>query len=98
MIGLAALLWLGTATLVAYRLKYPGFLEDGRTDVYGPAAPADVAAIPADPRKAFGADFESLKIHLGGGRSVDAWMIPGKLPAAMLLVPPAGGTRRTMIP
>ena len=96
MIGLAALLWLGAATLVAYRLKYPGFLEDGRTDVYGPAAPAGLA-LPADPRKAFGADFESVKIHLGRNRSVDAWVIPGKLAAAMLLVPPAGGTRRTMI-
>jgi hypothetical protein len=98
MIGLAVLLWLGAATLVAYRLKYPGFLEDGRTDVYGPAAPAKLAATAPDPRKAFGADFESVKIHLGRDRSVDAWMIPGKLPAAMLLVPPAGGTRHTMLP
>ena len=65
MIGLAVVLWLAAATLVAYRLKYPGFLEDGRTDVYGPARPADIAATPPDPQKAFGADFESVKIHLG---------------------------------
>src|SRR5262249_38360199 len=58
MIGLVALLWLAAATLVAYRLKYPGFLEDGRTDVYGPAVPANIESLPPDPRKAFGADFE----------------------------------------
>ncbi len=98
MIGLVALLWLAAATLVAYRLKYPGFLEDGRTDVYGPGAPADSESLPPDPRKALGADFEPVKIPLGRDRSIDGWMIPGKLPAAMLLVPPAGGTRRTMIP
>jgi fermentation-respiration switch protein FrsA (DUF1100 family) len=98
MVGLATLLWLAAATLVAYRLKYPGFLEDGLTDVYGPAVPVDIASLPLDPRKVFGADFESVKIHLSRDRSVDGWMIPGKLPAAMLLVPPAGGTRRTMIP
>jgi uncharacterized protein len=39
-----------------------------------------------------------VKIHLSRDRSFDGWMIPGKLPAAMLLVPPAGGSRRTMIP
>jgi dipeptidyl aminopeptidase/acylaminoacyl peptidase len=98
MIGLAALLWLAAATLVAYRLRYPPFLEDGRTDVYGPGAAAEGASVPLDPRAAFGADFDSIKIHLSPDLSIDAWMIPGKLPAAMLLVPPAGGTRRTMLP
>jgi len=98
MIGLAALLWLAAATLVAYRLRYPSFLEDGRTDVYGPAAAADIASLPPDPRAAFGADFAPVKIHLSRERSIDGWMIPATLPAAMLLVPPAGGTRRTMIP
>jgi dipeptidyl aminopeptidase/acylaminoacyl peptidase len=98
MIGLAVLLWLAAATLVAYRLRYPPFLEKGRTDVYGPGVPADIASLPPDPRAAFGADFESVKIHLSRDRAIDGWMIPGQLPAAMLLVPPAGGTRRTMIP
>jgi len=98
MIGLAAFLWLAAATLVAYRLRYPPFLEHGRTDVYGPGAPAEGAAQPVDPRAAFGADFASIKIHLSQDSTVDGWMITGKLPAAMLLVPPAGGTRRTMLP
>jgi hypothetical protein len=95
MIGLAAALWIAGATLVAYRFKYPTFLEDGRTDVYGPHLPQGSA--PIDPRAAFGADFEPVQIHTGD-HSVEGWMIPGNLPAAVLLVPPVGGTRRMMLP
>jgi dipeptidyl aminopeptidase/acylaminoacyl peptidase len=95
MIGLAAALWIGGATLVAYRLKYPPFLEDGHIDVYGKTGQS-VTAI--DPRAAFGADFERVQIHAGGGRTLEGWMIAGKLPAAVLLVPPVGGTRGTMLP
>ncbi|MGO9454245.1 MAG: alpha/beta hydrolase [Candidatus Binataceae bacterium] len=98
MIGVAVVLWAGAATLVAYRIKYPTFLEDGRTDVYGPHAPAADAPIPIDPHAAFGADFENVRIPIARDNAVAAWMIPGKLPAAVLLVPPAGGTRRTMLP
>ena len=98
MIGIAVMLWLGAATLVAYRLKYPPFLEEGQTDVYGPHVPGADALVPMDPRAAFGADFEAVQIPMGGGRTVDGWMIPGKQQAAVLLVPPAGGTRRTMLP
>jgi len=95
MIGLAAVLWIGGATLVAYRLKYPPFLEDGHTDLYGKdEGPA--AAI--DPKAAFGAEFDPVQINVGSGRSIQGWMIPGKLPAAVVLVPPIGGTRRTMLP
>ncbi|HKM98964.1 MAG TPA: hypothetical protein VJX23_00505 [Candidatus Binataceae bacterium] len=98
MIGVAVVLWAGAATLVAYRLRYPSFLEDGRTDVYGPHAPAADAPIPIDPHAAFGADFENVRIPTARDKAVAAWMIPGKLPAAVLIVPPAGGTRRTMLP
>jgi dipeptidyl aminopeptidase/acylaminoacyl peptidase len=98
MIGVAVVLWFAAATLVAYRLKYPPFLEEGRTDVYGPHVPSGDSNAPTDPRAAFGADFEPVQIALGSGRHIEGWMIPGKLPAAMLLVPPAGGTRRTMLP
>jgi dipeptidyl aminopeptidase/acylaminoacyl peptidase len=96
MIGVAAMLWVGGATLVAYRFKYPPFLEEGRTDVYGPHVESNVLA-PLDPHAAFAAGFETVRIH-AGAQSVEGWMIPGKLPAAVLLVPPAGGTRRTMLP
>ena len=93
------MLWIGAATLVAYRLKYPPFLEEGRTDVYGPhQAAADDSPSALDPRSAFGADFEQVRIPVGRGRSVDGWMIAGTQPAAVVLVPPIGGTRRTMIP
>ena len=94
MIGLAAALWIGGATLVAYRFKYPTFLEEGRTDVYGPRMSSENA--PIDPRSGFGADFEVVTIH-AGDRTIEGWMIPGKLPAAVLLVPPVGGTRRDML-
>lgn len=98
MVGLAVMLWMGAATLVAYRLKYPPFLEEGQTDVRGPHVPASDERAPIDPRTAFGADFEPRRIAAAGGTSIDAWMIPGKLPAAVLLVPPVGGTRRMMLP
>jgi pimeloyl-ACP methyl ester carboxylesterase len=99
MIGVAGMLWIGAATLVAYRLKYPPFLEEGRTDVYGPhQAAADDSPSALDPRSAFGADFEQVRIPVGGSRSVDGWMIAGTQPAAVVLVPPIGGTRRTTLP
>ncbi len=98
MLGVAAVLWIAAATLIAYRLKYPPFLEEGRTDVYGPQAPTGVSSATADPRSVLGAEFESVQIPTPGGRRIDAWMIAGKLPAAILLVPAAGGTRGTMLP
>ncbi len=98
MLGVVAVLWFAAATLVAYRLKYPPFLEAGRTDVYGPHVPGESSGAPADPRAAFGADFGSIRVPVARGKNIEAWMIPGKLPAAVLLVPPAGGTRRTMLP
>ena len=80
MIGLAAVLWIGAATLVAYRLKYPPFLEEGTTDVYGMGSPT--SAGPIDPKSAFGAEFETIQIPVSTSKRVPGWMIPGKLPAA----------------
>jgi hypothetical protein len=98
MIGTAAILWLGGASIVAYRLAYPPFLADGHTDVYGPHAPIFDAAAPADPRAAFGAPFESVSIPVEDQQAVEGWFVAGKLGSAVLLMPAAGGDRRAMLP
>ncbi|HVA80371.1 MAG TPA: alpha/beta hydrolase [Candidatus Binataceae bacterium] len=98
MIGTAAMLWLGAASVVAYRLAYPPFLEDGHTDIYGPHAPIADASAPGDPRVAFGAQFESLTIPVEDQSAAAAWFVAGKLPTAVLLMPPAGADRRAMLP
>ncbi|HVA76441.1 MAG TPA: hypothetical protein VNF27_01030 [Candidatus Binataceae bacterium] len=98
MIGTAAILWLGGASIVAYRLAYPPFLEGGHTDVYGPHAPIADALAPADPRAAFGASFESVSIPVEDHPAVQGWFVAGQLPAAVLLMPAAGGDRRAMLP
>src|SRR5579885_1464172 len=97
LLGVALVLWIAAATLVAYRIHHPPFLEYGRTDVYGPHVPEGESG-PSDPRAAFGADFESLTVAVGGGKTVAGWFIKGGNSAAILLVPPVGGKRRQMLP
>ena len=98
MIGTVAILWLGGSSLVAYRLAYPPFIEDGHTDVYGPHAPISDAAAPINPLAAFGAPFQSVTIPVDGYPAVEGWFVAGKLPSAVLLMPAAGGDRRAMLP
>jgi pimeloyl-ACP methyl ester carboxylesterase len=98
MIGTGAILWLGAASFVAWRLRYPPFLEEGRTDVYGPHAPAVGPATSADQRAAIGAPLESVSIPVGKHLAVQGWFVGGKLPVAVLIVPAAGGGRSAMLP
>ncbi len=98
MIGTVAILWLGGSSLVAYRLAYPPFIEDGHTDVYGPHAPIADAAAPVNPLAALGAQFQSVTIPVDDYPPVEGWFVAGKLPMAVLLMPAAGGDRREMLP
>ncbi len=98
MIGTVAILWLAGSSLVAYRLAYPPFIEDGHTDVYGPHAPIADAAAPLNPLAAFGAQFQSVTIPVDDYPAIEGWFVAGKLPLAVLLMPAAGGNRRAMLP
>lgn len=98
MIGTVAILWLAGSIMVAYRLAYPPFIEDGHTDVYGPHAPIADAAAPINPLAAFGAQFQSVTIPVDDYPPVQGWFIAGKLPLAVLLMPAAGADRRAMLP
>jgi dipeptidyl aminopeptidase/acylaminoacyl peptidase len=98
MIGTAAILWLAGSILVAYRLAYPPFIEDGHTDVYGPRAPIADAAAPVNPLAAFGAQFQSVTIPVDDYPAVEGWFVAGKMPSAVLLMPAAGANRRAMLP
>jgi hypothetical protein len=96
LIGTAVILWVGAATLIAHRLRYPPFLGTPRGDVFGKTIPA--GPLPADPRAAFGADFNDVTIATPGGHRVRAWFIVGMRRQAMVLVPAAGGSRAMMLP
>ncbi len=99
MLGIAAGIWFGTASLVAYRFRYPPFLAEGRTDLSGPDVPGSPDAPPTDPKTALGADFERVTLTLADGTTVAAWFVRGTRPhAGIVLLPPASGTRRTMLP
>lgn len=94
MLGTVAVLWLGAAAIIAHRLKYPPFLAAGNSDVYGAHVPVAAAAAAETPLTKFGAEFREISIAGGAG----GWLIPAKSAAAVLLVPPAGATRRAMLP
>ncbi len=99
LLAVAAVIWFGAATFVAYRLRYPPSLADGRTDVSGPHVPRDLASSRADPKSAFGAEFENITLTTEDGDTAGAWVVRGTQPnVAVVLLPPAGGTRRMMMP
>src|SRR5262245_30354518 len=98
MIGTVAILWIGGASLVAYQLTHPPFLREGRTNVYGRNVPTSYDALPRDPREAFNVEFNTIRVPVSRNRAIDGWLTPGRLPAAVLLVPPVGGSRRMMLP
>jgi len=96
MLAVAALLWLGAATVVSRHLAVPGFLMTGGNDVYGSHVPQD-ATDDSDPQKAFEAKFDGVSIDAGDNR-VAGWLIPAESRTAVLLIPPAGATRAAMLP
>ncbi|HUO05619.1 MAG TPA: hypothetical protein VMU16_10530 [Candidatus Binataceae bacterium] len=98
MIGVAAALWFGAATIVARELRYPSFLDGDRGDVRGAHVPKD--APNGDPEISFGASFEPVTIFAGSGDSVPAWLIPAKptVLGAVVLAPSSGAERGAMLP
>lgn len=89
MLGTAAVLWIGLATYGAYRICFPEFYTN---------PPRAFPRSPADPRAAFGADFEELTLTRRDGKKLAAWFIPGIKQAAIVVLHGGGGDRRTMLP
>ena len=99
LVGVGVALWFGAATFVTYRILHPPFLDGGYGDVFF-ATEKERASAPSgiDPLSSCNATFENLRITDDSGTSVDAWLVPGTLPSAVLLIPASGGSKRAMLP
>jgi pimeloyl-ACP methyl ester carboxylesterase len=99
LLAIGVVLWLGAATLVTYRVLHPPFLDGGHGDVIVGSEEARAnAQLGIDPKSCCDAPFEDLRITDDQGVSVDSWFVPGILPSAVLLIPPSGASKRTMLP
>jgi fermentation-respiration switch protein FrsA (DUF1100 family) len=97
--GVAVVLWFGPATLIAWRIVHPPFLDGQRGDIMiASEKPRANALLGIDPKSCCEAPFESLRITDDKGVAVDAWFVRGALPAAVLLIPPSGASKRAMLP
>lgn len=99
LIAIAAVLWIGAATFVTWRILHPPFLDGGRGDII--IAPGDAhtdTQLAIDPKSCCDATFENLRITDKSGVGIDAWFVPGRLKSAVLLIPPSGASKRAMLP
>ena len=97
LLGTAVAIWFGLATVAAQRVAFPAALYT-RPNRGGP--PPDWTTHPelADPRAAFGADFQNLTIARLDGLKLAAWWIPASKPAAIVIMHGAGDNRHDMLP
>jgi pimeloyl-ACP methyl ester carboxylesterase len=95
MFGIGLVLWLGAASFVTYRILHPPFLDGGYGDVI---IASGKPLLGVDPKSCCDAAFENLRITDDAGVSIDAWLVPGTLPSAVLLIPPSGASRSAMLP
>lgn len=89
-------MWFGLAALYAHRLRFPPFYHphgDVDAESSGPTA-----ARGPDPRTACGVDFQELRLRRSDGLMLGAWFVPASKPAAVILLHPARGDRRFMLP
>ncbi len=100
MIGTAVVLWAGAASLMAYRLALPPFFAAGDGDLLAASAKARAAQarVGADPKADSGAPYEEVRIAFDDQASVQAWFVPARRGFAVLLIPPAGASKRAMLP
>ena len=93
--GISVVLWLGAASFVTHRILHPPFLDGGYGDVI---IASGKPLLGVDPKSCCDAAFENLRITDDAGVSIDAWLVPGTLPSAVLLIPPSGASRSAMLP
>lgn len=100
MIGTAVVLWIGAASFLTYEILHPPFAASGEGDVIlaSDQARAAHARVGTDPKSECGAAYEEVRVEYGGGKSVGGWFVPAGHSAAIVLVPPSGASRRTMLP
>ena len=97
LVAVAVVLWIGAASFITYRILHPPFLVGGNGDVIIGSEKTPVQ-LGVDPKSCCEAVFEDLSIADDSGLAVAAWFVPGTLPSAILLIPPADASRRTMLP
>ncbi len=97
LLGTAVAIWFGLATVAARRVAFPAALYT-RPNHGGP--PPDWTTHPelADPRAAFGVDFQNLTIARRDGLKLAAWWIPASKPAGIVIMHGAGNNRHDMLP
>ncbi|MFI5353444.1 MAG: alpha/beta hydrolase [Candidatus Binatales bacterium] len=97
LLGTAVAIWFGLATVGAWRVAFPDALYT-RPNHGGP--PPDWTTHPelADPRAAFGADFQNLMIARRDGLKLAAWWIPASKPAGIVIMHGAGNNRHDVLP
>jgi len=98
LVGLGFALWFGAATLVTYHILHPPFLDGGYGDmIFASEQERAAADLQTDPMSCCQVSFENVRVT-AGDVNVDAWLVPGSVPAAILLLPPSGASKRAMLP
>jgi uncharacterized protein len=91
LIGTAVVLWFGLATFGAHQICFPPFYDAHHREAFA-------SRDGANPKSAFGADFENVTIRRRDGFRLAGWLVPGDKKAAIILLHGAGGSRRWMLP
>jgi pimeloyl-ACP methyl ester carboxylesterase len=100
MVGIIAIIWIGSALLVARQLRFPVAYRRPLSNRQFAPLPASIRNPEefADPRGAARVDFQDVVIERKDGAKLRAWFIEGPSRAPIILLHGLGGDRRQMLP
>ncbi len=97
LLGTVLAIWFGLATVAARRVAFPDSLYI-RPSPGGPSAQRTAHPELADPRAAFGANFQNLTLARSDGLKLAAWWIPASKSAGIVIMHGGGKNRHDMLP
>ena len=100
MVGIVALIWIGSALLVAHELRFPPSYRRPRGGHQFTPLPVSIANPSefTDPKTAADVEYRDLIIERQDRAKLWAWFVAGKNQTPIILLHGLGGDRRQMLP